>query len=158
MKHQAKKFSLKLIFSFSLLVNSLLAQGFNLNEKIEHFSLPDQFNKMHTISEKTETIIVSFEKDTGKMVNEFLESKQPDFLKNHHAVFIANISGMPSIITKLFALPKMQDYKHTILLIYNENDKRFIQKDEVSTIYSLKDGVIKSVNFVKNKEDLEKIF
>lgn len=143
---------------FLLFFTTLYSQGFNLNEKIEHFSLPDQFNKMHTIPDNVQMIIVSFEKDTGKMVNEFLESKQADFLQKHNAVFIANISGMPSIITKLFALPKMRDYKHTILLIYDENDKRFLKKDEVSTVYTLKDGIIKSINFIKNKEDLEKLF
>ncbi len=149
---------MKLIISFILLITSLFSQGFEKNGKLNHFSLPDQFNKMHTVSDDTQTLIVSFEKDTGKMVNEFLASKESDFLQKHHAVFIANISGMPSIITKLFALPKMRDYKHTILLIYDENDKRFLQKDELSTVYKIENGVIKDIEFVKDKKDLEKIF
>ncbi len=149
---------MKIAIIFILLITSLFSQNFGLNGKIEHFSLPDQFNKMHTISDDTQTLIVSFEKDTGKMVNEFLASKEADFLQKHHAVFIANISGMPSIITKLFALPKMQDYKHTILLIYDENDKRFLQKDELSTVYKIENGVVKDIQFVKDKKSLEKIF
>lgn len=83
--------------------------------------------------------------------------KNPLFLKNNKAVFIANISGMPSIITKLFALPKMRKYDHEILLIYDEDDKRFISKEEKSTLYTLKDGVIKSIDFI-TKDDLDNIF
>lgn len=149
---------MKIVIFFILLITSLFSQEFERNGKLNHFSLPDQFNKMHTVSDDTQTLIVSFEKDTGKMVNEFLASKEADFLQKHHAVFIANISGMPSIITKLFALPKMQDYKHTILLIYDENDKRFLQKDELSTVYKIENGVVKDIQFVKDKKDLEKIF
>lgn len=64
---------------------------------------------------------------------------------------------MPSIITKLFALPKMRKYDHEILLIYDEEDKRFISKEEKSTLYTLKDGVIKSIDFI-TKDDLDNIF
>jgi len=149
---------MRIVAIFLLVLNILFASEFKQGDTIESFTLLDQFNKMHTVNSEIKTLIVSFEKDTGKLVNEFLASKQPDFLSNHKAVFIANISGMPSIITKLFALPKMQDYKHTILLIYDENDKRFVQKEEESTIYSLEDGKVKAISFVKTKEDLEKFF
>jgi hypothetical protein len=78
-------------------------------------------------------------------------------LKKHNAVFIANISEMPSIITKLFALPKMKKYKHDVLLIYDEEDKRFMQKEDKSTVYKLENGVIKSITYVE-EEDLAKVF
>ncbi len=149
---------MKAIIFLSLMLGSLFAQTFEKNKAIEHFSLPDQFNKMHTISKDIKTLIVSFEKDTGKMLNEFLASKPSDFLQKHHAAFIANISGMPSIITKLFALPKMRDYKHTILLIYDENDTRFIKKEEMSTVYKIENGVIKDILFVKDKQSLDGVF
>lgn len=135
----------------------LCASDFEINQNIGSFSLPNQFDEKQTIDNSIKTIVVSFEKDTGKDVNEFLSSKDKDFLKKHDAVFIANISGMPSIITKMFALPKMRDYKHSVLLIYDENDKRFKSQEEKSTVYKLENGVIKTIFFV-TKNDLEKIF
>lgn len=136
----------------------LLANSFSINDNINSFSLPDQFDKIHTINEQTQTIIVSFEKGTGKMVSEFLSKKAPDFLQNHQAVFIADISQMPSFVTKLFALPKMRGYKHKILLIYKENDERFIQKEEMSTVYQLQKGEIKSIEYITTKDELAKVF
>ncbi|WP_419766365.1 MAG: hypothetical protein ACNI28_06300 [Arcobacter sp.] len=148
---------LKKLLLLPLLSLFLYANSFELNQDIGSFSLPNQFDEKQTIDNSIEMIIVSFEKGTGKDINQFLSTKDKDFLKNHHAAFIANISGMPSIITKMFALPKMRDYKHSILLIYEEDDKRFISKEEKSTLYRLENGVIKSISYI-TKKDLEKIF
>ncbi|RXK06622.1 hypothetical protein [Halarcobacter bivalviorum] len=148
---------MKKIILFLSLILCAFSQELSINDKINNFSLANQFDEKKTIDSKINTIIVSFEKDTGKEVNEFLEQKTSDFLREHHAVFIANISGMPMIITKMFALPKMKNYKHEILLIYDENDDRFKAQEGMSTLYRLENGVIKSIEFI-TKDDLEKVF
>jgi len=148
---------LKKLLILPLFALFLYANSFELNQNIGSFSLPNQFDEKQTIDNSIEMIIVSFEKGTGADINQFLSTKDKDFLKNHHAAFIANISGMPSIITKMFALPKMRDYKHSVLLIYDEEDNRFVSKEEKSTLYRLENGVIKSISYI-TKEDLEKIF
>lgn len=148
---------MKKIILFLSLVLCAFSQELSINDKLNNFSLANQFDEKKTIDSRINTIIVSFEKDTGKEVNEFLEQKTSDFLREHHAVFIANISGMPMIITKMFALPKMKNYKHEILLIYDENDDRFKAQEGVSTLYRLENGVIKSIEFI-TKDDLEKVF
>ena len=148
---------IKKIIFLALISTYLFSNGFEVNKEITNFSLTDQFEKIHTVDTDVKTIVVSFEKGTGADINEFLSKKPSDFLEKNKAVFIANISGMPSIITSMFALPKMRKYKHNILLIYDEDDKKFIQKDDYSTLYKLEDGVIKSMSYI-NKEDLEKAF
>ncbi|TLP39183.1 hypothetical protein [Arcobacter arenosus] len=147
----------RLLLSLLVMGLSLFASEFKIGDKIETFSILNQHDKKVTIDDSIEKIIVSFEKDTGANINEYLSKKYPLFLKNNKAVFIANISGMPSIITKLFALPKMRKYDHEILLIYDEDDKRFISKEGKSTLYTLKDGIIKSIDFI-TKDDLDNIF
>lgn len=147
-----KKFLLLTLFTLFLNANS-----FEVKQNIGSFSLTNQFDEKQTVDSSINTIIVSFEKDTGKDINEFLASKPKDFLQKHNAIFIANISGMPSIITKMFALPKMRDYKHSILLIYDENDKRFKAQEEKSTLYKLENGVIKTIFFI-TKDNLEEVF
>lgn len=147
----------KIIFISLFTVVSLFSSSFKVGDNIGVFSLPNQFDKKRSVDPSVQIIIVSFEKDTGANVNNFLNSKNVDFLQKHHAVFIADISGMPSIITKLFALPKMRDYKHSILLIYNENDERFVKEEGKSTLYKLQNGIIKSISFI-TKDDFEEVF
>tara|TARA_B110000046_G_C12962180_1_gene385036 strand:+ start:717 stop:1124 length:408 start_codon:yes stop_codon:yes gene_type:complete len=135
----------------------LFSNGFALNSNINSFVLNDQFDKPHTVNADTKTILVSFEKSTGEHVNEFLSTKESNFLEKNNAVFIADISGMPSIITSLFALPKMKKYNYNVLLIYDEEDKRFLRQEERITVYTLEEGVIKSISYIQ-KEDIPTTF
>ncbi|PHO12153.1 hypothetical protein CPG38_09480 [Malaciobacter marinus] len=146
----------KFLLIFSLIIFAY-SEELSINDEISSFSLANQFNQKKTIDSNINILIVSFEKNTGKEVNEFLEEKNPNFLENHNAVFIANISGMPMFITKMFALPKMRKYKHEILLIYDEKENRFKAKEGMSTLYRLENGIIKSIEFIR-KNDLEKVF
>ncbi|MFA7092532.1 MAG: hypothetical protein WC149_11855 [Arcobacteraceae bacterium] len=148
----------KTLFLSLLLGGSLWAgSSFNIGDKIGNFSLLNQFDEKQTVDTSVQTIMVSFEKDTGADINEFLSHQKSDFLQKREAVFIANISGMPMVITKMFALPKMRNYKHPILLIYDENDTRFKAQEGKSTLYTLKNGAIQSIEFI-TKDDLKTIF
>lgn len=133
------------------------SSSFSVGDKIGNFSLLNQFDEKQTIDGSVKTVLVSFEKGTGADVNEFLSKQSTDFLKQHQAVFIANISGMPMVITKMFALPKMRGYKHPVLLIYDENDTRFTSQEEKTTLYRLEEGVIKSIEFITH-ENLGEVF
>ena len=146
-------------YLISTLLSSILvfANSFKVGDNIGTFSLPSQFDEKKSIDSSTKLILVSFEKGTGKDINTFLASKPQDFLAKHKAIFIANISGMPSIITKLFAMPRMREYKHSILLIYDDNDDRFVSQEKKTTLYKIENGVIKSITYI-DESQLEDIF
>ncbi|MCR8709298.1 hypothetical protein [Aliarcobacter butzleri] len=145
-----KQLILSIIF-----VNSLFAVNLKIEDKISNFSLIDQFDKIHTITNDIKIIIVTFEKETLSMINNFLSSKSPLFLENHQAIVINNISSTPSIITKMFTLPKLRDYKYSILLIYDENNTKFTKQTGKITTYSLENGVIKDIKFLSSTYELE---
>lgn len=149
---------LKRVLLSTIFATSLLAGALNINDTVTPLSLPDQFDKIHTIESKIKTLVISFEKGTSTDVNTFLSSQQSDFLQEHQAVFIADISAMPSLAAKLFALPKMRTYKYKILLIRDENDKRFIKKDGKLTVYKMDNGKIKEISFISSVEELKKVF
>jgi len=148
---------IKKLLALTMLTTALFANSFNVNSPIGSFEMTDQFDKKHTVNAAVKTIIVSFEKDTSANLNEFLEKQEAGFLEKNNAAFIADISGMPSIITKIFALPKMRNYNYNILLITDEEDKRFLQKEEKLTVYKIENGVITSVEYA-GKEDIPTLF
>ena len=148
---------IKKVIFLVLCTTYLFSNSFALNSNINSFTLKDQFDKTHTVNADTKTILVSFDKSTGADINEFLSTQEAGFLENNNAVVIADISGMPSIITSLFALPKMKKYNYNLLLIYDEDDKRFLQQEERITVYTLENGVIKSISYIQ-KEDLSTSF
>ena len=123
---------------------------------LNRYAYESPHGKALKISNLTKTIIVSFEKDTGKLVNEYLNNKYPPYMFKHNAVFIADINEMPSIITKLFALPKMRKYKHTIYLHNTEEFAKFVpSKEEKITVIKLQNGKVKSISFISTEAELK---
>ena len=108
------------------------------------------------IPKKTTLVIVAFDKDTGAMVNEYLGSKTPYYLQKHRSIFIADINEMPSIITKMFALPKLQEYKHLIYLHYSEDFQKVVpRKADQITLLRVKDGKVQNISYITTKKELK---
>jgi len=143
---------IKKVLLLAVFATALFSNSFNVNSNIGSFELADQFEKKHTINSDIQTIIFSSEKDTSAALNEFLASKEKGFLEANKTVFIADISGMPSVISYLFALPKMKKYNYNVLLIEEEGDKRFLKQEEKLTVYKLENGVVTSVEYVSGKD------
>lgn len=113
----------------------------------------DQHDKPFTYAGGARLVVVSFEMDTGKAANGFLEQQGAAFLDRQHTLFIANIHGMPGI-ARAFALPKMRKYPHRILLADGEDFlARYPSKDNHLTVLQL-DGQdkITAIRFVPKKE------
>ena len=147
----------KLILSIIISI-SANASTLKIDDKISTFSLVNQFDKIHTITSEVSMILVTFQKETTNLVNDFLSSKNSDFLDKNNTIFINNISCTPSIIIKMFTIPKMRDYKYDILLIYNENNKRFIEEENKITIYFVENGFVKDIKFISSIYELEGFF
>ena len=108
------------------------------------------------IPKKSQLIIVAFEKDTGKLVNEYLNTKDQFYLVKKHGIFIADINKMPSIITKMFALPKLRKYKHPIYLHFDEEFQNVVpHKEEEITIIRVVDQKITDISFIKTTQELQ---
>ena len=136
-----------------------VSSGIIIGKKLAHFELKDQFDKVHNLTNETKKIIFVFTKATGHIMKLYMGDKQPDYLTSRNITFIADISGMPSIIAKMFAIPDMQESKYPILLIKEEdNALRFRNEEQKDTvmIITLDNKIVKSVKFITNEIDLKK--
>lgn len=140
-----------------LFVSYSFCNTYEVSKKIDKFSLFNQFDKKVTIDENIKYMLVSFGKNSSETINDFIEENQGVLTKNN-TVFIANISKMPSIIIKMFAIPKMRSFKHNILLVYDENNNNFKEKQNYITLYKLDRLVVKKIDFLESKEDLQRVF
>lgn len=134
------------------------ANPLTVNSSVPELKIKDQFEKEHTLDSNVKTIIFSATKDENNTIKEFLNSKGNDFLTTNHVVYVADITGMPSLITKFIALPKMKNYSFPILLIDEENKVLFpVEKDKI-TIIILDNSKITDVKYIKTAEDLAATF
>jgi len=108
------------------------------------------------IPTESKVIVVAFEKDTGALVNDYLNGQDPRYMPEYNAVFLSDIHRMPSIITSMFALPKMQKYKHAVYLHYGEEFENFVphQEDKL-TIIRFKNEKVDSISYISTVEELK---
>ena len=148
-----KKFILSILFSTLLFGSNL-----KIDDKIDTFSLTNQFDKMETITADTTTIIVTFDNKSIDLITKYLAKKTPDFLISHHAVFVANITHNPSVETRIFTLPKLRDCKYSVMLLHDEKNLRFAKQAEKITIYKINNGIVNNISYVDSEQKLEEFF
>lgn len=150
---------MKKILFIGLMTCSSLFGEIVLNQNLEPFELPDQFEKTHQISKDTKKLIFAYKKASGHLVKDYLVTKKADYLSQKNAYYIADVSAMPSII-RWFALPALKEYAYPILLIEDETlaakykDKKNIEKIAVVTLDNLK---VKNIQYATTEQEFKEI-
>lgn len=105
------------------LVSSLLffalqagAETYAVGDRIEVFALDDQHGTNHVVDNSVSMIVFSRDMDGGDLIKQALSNAPPDLLKEKRAVYIADISSMPGLIAKFFAIPSMRKRPYPMLL------------------------------------------
>ncbi|MCT7446570.1 hypothetical protein [Aliarcobacter skirrowii] len=144
-----------------LLLATLLALGLNaaslsIDSSIVDIKIKDQFDKVHTLNESVKTILFASDKGTSDMLRDYLLplSEKENVLEKNGAVYVADISGMPSLISKFIALPKMKKYPFSVLLLDDSNKDNFVKEDGKIIVYSVVDGKITNIEKISTKEEL----
>lgn len=124
------------------------AAPYAAGSKVAPFTAKTQHEKNFTFKPSdTRFLLVSHDMETGKKANAVLTTVGPANLASNKVVYLANIHGMPGV-GRMFALPKMRKYSHTIIL---GDDAGLIakfpeQKDKV-TVLKLAEGKVSSVQY-----------
>lgn len=140
-------------------VNSL-TKDITVGNKFQNITLKDQFDKPVSLSDKTKKVIFVFKKASGHTARALLDSKPDDYLLNKDVAFIADISGMPSIIASMFAIPDFQKHKYPVMLIRDEKISQKYRSDKYEdyiAIISLDNFKITKITLVSKEKQLEKI-
>lgn len=144
MKKQMIRFATMAVLSLGL----AHAEPYAVGSKVESFTAKDQHEKEFKLNPtQTKFLLVTHDMETGKKANGVLTTVGPENLASKKVVYLANIHGMPGV-GRMFALPKMRKYSHTIVL---GDDAALIarfpeQKDKV-TVLKLNGGKVASVKY-----------
>ena len=124
------------------------AAPYATGSKVEAFSAKTQHDKEFTFKPaNTQFLLVTHDMETGKKANAILTPVGPDNLTNKKVVYLANIHGMPGV-GRMFALPKMRKYSHTIILGDDAGlIAKFPEEKNKVTVLILSDGKVTSVRY-----------
>ncbi len=134
-----------------------VSNGLNAGSTIS-FTLPDQFDKAHTLQANTKTLVLVFAKATGHTVKEFLKKQDNDYLAKRATLFVADISPMPTVIRNTFALPDLKKSAYSVLLIYDKDIAKQLKNEkeaEKIAVVTLENGKVKATEYISSEEELK---
>ncbi|WP_198304252.1 hypothetical protein [Arcobacter vandammei] len=147
-----------------LLLATFLALGLNaaplaLDSVVENIKIKDQNEVEKTIDANVKTILFASDKKTSDLLRDYLLplSEKENVLEKNSAVYVADISGMPSLISKFIALPKMKKYPFSVLLLDDTNKDNFTKEDGKIIVYSLEGGKVSKIEKISTTEELANI-
>ena len=140
---------------FTLAISSVATLSYAATS-VKNVSFEDQWDVSHAISEQTQWLIFSSHKDGGKWVKESLTELEVTDLEAYKIVYVADISAMPSFITSMFAIPKMQDLAFKIYLD-KEGDAtvNWPRNQEQVSVYKVENGTFAGTQYFAEKDALK---
>lgn len=145
-----KRFVLAL--GFVALGVSGLAQA---EQKLAPTEFMDQWEQPQLLNSDTKWLIFTDTKDAGSWVKDTLEALEIEDMATNNWLYVADVSGMPSLITRFMAIPKMKNYKFSIAL-EREGDltKDWPKQESAVNIYQLNALTVEKVHAFKNEGDV----
>ena len=130
-----------------------------VDSTVSELKIKDQFEKEHTLNANIKTILFASDKATSDMLRDYLLplSEKENILEKNNAVYIADISGMPSLISKYIALPKMKKYPFSILLLDDTNKDNFTKEDGKIIVYTLDNLKVTNITKISTPQELANI-
>jgi len=131
--------------------------GIEVGSKID-FTLPDQFDKAQSLTADTKKVIFVFAKATGHTVKAFLKTQDKNYLSKRDAIFVADISPMPTVIRNTFALPDLKKSEYSVLLIYDKEIAKIFKNDAQAdkiAVVTLNNGTIEAVKYITTDAELK---
>lgn len=126
-----------------------------VGDRLPALKLEDQFGETHAIGEQTRLLLFTADKAAGDMVNETFGPEEGGDLTRDDVAYIADISGMPSLISKLFALPKLRDFPYTVLVVREAETVAFLpRREDAVTVMHLEEGTVRSIGYADSVEEL----
>ena len=140
-----------LFILFCLMSATAQAQSepYRVGDTIAEISLQDQHEKDAVVDASTGILLFSRDMDGGKLLEEALADIDEGFLAGDNAVYVSDISGMPSLVARLFAIPSMRKRPYAMLLDRSgDATQRIPDVDERATVIFLKSLTIERVEHV----------
>jgi len=149
----------KLLIAFLLLSllagTAVVAADLQVGDVLPGLSLPDQHGEVMDLGPGTQQVLFAADKVASDLLNDFLQQQPDDFLDRHGAVYVADISSMPAIITRLFALPKMRERPYRIMLAESAEVVSFLPRQpHAVTAIRLRNERVASIDYLSTGAEL----
>ncbi len=129
-----------------------------VGETLEPLNLVDQHDRPVQVNATTRLVIFSGEKPVSDWVSGVLASQPSGVLDRLGAVYVSDISGMPALITQMFALPKLRKLPFTMALARNAFSVADLPRHVGAvTVMTMRDSKVTSIQYVSDASQLRQV-
>lgn len=147
-----------------LLPSALHAEALSDGDAFASMTLEDQHGKTRTIGPETRLVLFAPDRDSGAVIHAALhrdQGAQPGAaaFERGELQVLADISGMPSMIASLFALPKMRGYSYPLLVSSEAQQTAHLPREEGKvTLIRLENGRVSAISYTDEPAEIEQLF
>ncbi len=108
--------SILILLAFWLVAPEARAAGLSVGDRIEPFSLEDQFGESRGVDDSVRLLLFSRDMKGGSLLKDAIEPEHAERIRRGEWAYVADISGMPGLIARIFAIPRMRRRPYPMLL------------------------------------------
>ncbi|MDD2990302.1 MAG: hypothetical protein PHI64_15215 [Zoogloea sp.] len=118
-------------------------------------SLEDQHGKLVSTRADTRTVLFAADKAGSDLINEVLAAQPEGVLATLKAVYFADISAMPALVTRMFALPALREMPFAVGLGRDAAQLADLPRQKgAATILRVADGKVTAIEYAHNAGQL----
>jgi len=119
-------------------------------------SLEDQHGKTVATRAATRIVLFAADKAASDLINEVLVGQPAGVLDTLNAVYFADISAMPALVTRMFALPALREMPFAVGLGRDASQLADLPRQKgAATILRLADGKVAAIEYAHNAGQLK---
>lgn len=121
-------------------------------------TVEDQHGKAVRVDASTRRVLFTAERAVNDMVSKLLSAQPVGVLDRQQAVYVADITAMPSLVTRLFALPKMRELPFSMGLVRDAAQVAQVadipRQPGAATVLRFEEGKLTEILLVRNEHQL----
>ena len=118
-------------------------------------TVEDQHGKPLTVGPGTRIVLFAADKAASDFVSETLGAQPAGVLDRLNAVYLADISGMPALVTRMFALPAMRELPFPIGLGRDAAQLADLPRQKgAATLLRLGEGKVTGLEYLRDAAQL----
>lgn len=124
-------------------------QTLRVGQALPELGLTDQHERPGPIEAGTRLVLFAPDRESSELAHGVLEATGGETLEQAGVRYVADISAMPGLVTRMFALPKMRDYSYSMLLGREAADTAMLpRQDGELTLIGLEAGSVTDLSYV----------
>lgn len=127
-------------------------------QTLPNLTLTDQHDQPQTVSPETRYLLFTADKDASNLADAVLDGQTAATLTATGIRYVADISGMPGMVTTMFALPKLRKRPYPILLGRTPNDTRDLPREPGKvTVIAAEGGTVTALHGLDDVAEIRQV-